>query len=170
METRPTSEHYGSLHEAGNDEIYVRFERHYAHPIEKVWLAITDPDHLARWFPEIKIEVKEGGAFSIRFGGECEGPPHVEGVVTKLDPPNILAFGSMRFELQGNANECTLVFTDVLHFDGIRTNDNFANSVLGGWHVFMDRLDDEIAGLEPGHHSEPDYSTIEVEGRQLVQS
>jgi uncharacterized protein YndB with AHSA1/START domain len=27
------------------------FVRHLAHPPEKVWRAISEPDHLAVWFP-----------------------------------------------------------------------------------------------------------------------
>lgn len=168
MEARTPSTHYGSLHETDDNQIYVRFERHYPHPIDKVWAAITEPRHLQRWFPGFTIELKEGGVFQIFFGGDCEGPAHVEGIVTVFDPPNTLALGTMRFELERSDAGCTLVFTDVLQFDGVRTDDQFANSVLGGWHAFMDRLDAELAGLEPGEHPEPDYSKIETVGRHLV--
>jgi uncharacterized protein YndB with AHSA1/START domain len=29
----------------------LRFERRLAHPPEKVWLALSEPEHLAAWFP-----------------------------------------------------------------------------------------------------------------------
>jgi uncharacterized protein YndB with AHSA1/START domain len=30
----------------------LRFVRHLAHPPEKVWRAITEPEHLKAWFPD----------------------------------------------------------------------------------------------------------------------
>ena len=29
----------------------VRVERHYPHPIDRVWRAVTTPKHLGEWFP-----------------------------------------------------------------------------------------------------------------------
>ena len=46
----------------------VRIERHYPHPIEKVWRAVTTPEHLDEWFPSpVEVELRPGGA--MHFGG-----------------------------------------------------------------------------------------------------
>ena len=51
----------------------VRIERHYPHPIEKVWRAVTTPEHLDEWFPSpVEVELRPGGA--MRFGAFEEDP------------------------------------------------------------------------------------------------
>ncbi len=46
----------------------VRVERRYPHPIDKVWRAVTTPEHLGQWFPSpVEIDLRPGG--SMRFGG-----------------------------------------------------------------------------------------------------
>jgi uncharacterized protein YndB with AHSA1/START domain len=45
----------------------VRVERRYAHPIDKVWRAVTTAEHLGQWFPSpVDIDLRPGG--SMRFG------------------------------------------------------------------------------------------------------
>ena len=53
----------------------LRMERRLAHPAEKVWRAITEPSHLAAWFPS-QVEMPElvvGGKLRFVFGDD-EGP------------------------------------------------------------------------------------------------
>ncbi len=67
----------------------VRVERRYPHPIEKVWRAVTTPEHLGSWFPSpVEIELRAGGA--IRFGA-FDGPS-ATGTVEAVDAPRFLAF------------------------------------------------------------------------------
>jgi hypothetical protein len=108
----------------------------------------------------------KGGSFEIWFGGQCEGPAHVEGTVTEFDPPWVLQCGSLRFELNRDGNGCLLKFTDILHFEGPRTEEEIVNSVLGGWHRFLDALEHALEGL-PVVHDKPevDCSTIRLVGR-----
>jgi hypothetical protein len=101
---------------------------------------ITDTKAVAVWFPGLTLQSEQGGKFEIWFDRECEGPPNVSGIVTKYDPPNELVMSSMRYKLAETPTVCRLVFTDVLHFDGVRSNRDFSNSVLGGWHMYMDTL------------------------------
>jgi len=38
----------------------VRVEREYPHPIEKVWQAVTVPEHLGQWFPSpVEIDLAD---------------------------------------------------------------------------------------------------------------
>ena len=45
----------------------VRVERRYPHPIEKVWRAVTTPEHLGQWFPSpVDIDLRPGGPMRFR--------------------------------------------------------------------------------------------------------
>ena len=62
-----------------------------------------------------------------------------------------------------------LEFSDVLWFDGKRSNVDFANAVLAGWHRFLDTLeiwlDEGVAALDL---KEPDYAAVDVRGRDAL--
>lgn len=147
---------------------YVVLQRHLAHSIENVWTAITDPNHLADWFPGMKLECRQGGTFEIWFGEGCEGgPPHVSGTVSRFEPPHVLECGSMRYELEADGDGCILTFTDILHFQPPRADHEIVNSVLGGWHKYLDVLEFSLQGgsSDPRDFPEFDYTSVEVDGR-----
>ena len=48
--------------EDGLDEI--RFERRLAHPIEKVWAALTERGELIKWWGDATLELVEGATSS----------------------------------------------------------------------------------------------------------
>ena len=148
----------------------VAFERHLAHSVEKVWAAIAEPEQRAAWVPGIQFEPKRGARFDIWFGDECDGPSHASGTIDACEPLRLLQVGSIRFELAlgGTSQEhCLLRFSDVLWYDNKRTKRQFANAVLAGWHQYLDRLE---LWLDEGRVAlrlpEPDYSSIEVPGRE----
>ena len=158
---------FGTVGTLDDGTKYVLFTRRLPHPIETVWAAITDPEELARWFPGIQLECREGGAFSIWFSEACEGPAHLTGTVTVYDPPNVLALGTMRWELVADEEDCVVTFTDVLAFGDTTNKFDFTNSVLAGWHKYVDMLEYALAGGtgDPRQEPEFDYSTITVTGR-----
>jgi uncharacterized protein YndB with AHSA1/START domain len=91
----------------------VRVERRYQHPIDKVWRAVTTPEHLGRWFPSsVEIDLRPGG--SMRFGalGAISGQT---GLVESIEPPRLLAFtwGSDRlmFELSTDGDGTNFALT-----------------------------------------------------------
>jgi uncharacterized protein YndB with AHSA1/START domain len=130
----------------------VCFERTYAHSIERVWSAVTEPDQLVHWFPSsMTIEPRVGGA--VRFSGD----PHVEqsaGIVLRYDPPHRFAFtwgeNEVHLELEslGDA-QCRLRLTDILS-----ARDTAARNAAG-WTVCLGELDRVVAD-QPGRgpHSE----------------
>ena len=66
----------------------VRLERKLTHPIDKVWRAVTESQHLGQWFPaEVEIEMATGGR--VRFG---QGGELMYGTVLTLDPPHEISF------------------------------------------------------------------------------
>jgi len=157
----------GTVGKLDDGRRYVHFKRHFNHPIETVWAAITDPNELAQWFPGFRAELRQGGEFKIWFGDGCDGPAHVTGTVTRYEPPNVFECGNMRYELEPTDNGCLLTFTDILVFTPPRSDEDIMNAVLGGWHKFLDLLDYQLHGgeVDPKHEPEPDYRRIEVAGR-----
>ena len=68
----------------------VRVERHYPHSIEKVWQAVTTPEHLGQWFPSpVEIDLRPGGL--MRFGTFGVNAS-ATGTIESLDPPSKLTF------------------------------------------------------------------------------
>jgi uncharacterized protein YndB with AHSA1/START domain len=162
--TEPTDK-LGAVGKLPDGRSFVYFERHLPYPVEKVWAAITESDQLARWFPGLTVELHEGGHFEIRFGGECEGPAHVAGVVTAYEPPHVFELGNMRYELQPEEHGCLLKFRDILVLEGSRSTASITNAVLGGWHNFLEALEAHLEGRTlPEDRPEFDYSVIR-EGR-----
>jgi uncharacterized protein YndB with AHSA1/START domain len=56
---------HGMLERAGN-RWQLRFTRDLHHPPEKVWRSITEPEHLAAWFPS-DIEGERAVGAVLRF-------------------------------------------------------------------------------------------------------
>jgi uncharacterized protein YndB with AHSA1/START domain len=44
------------------DRFELRFERHYQHPIEAVWSALTDPKRLEDWMGSAEVEPASAAA------------------------------------------------------------------------------------------------------------
>jgi uncharacterized protein YndB with AHSA1/START domain len=103
----------------------LRLERRYAHAVQRVWRALTDPDELHHWFPsDAPLEVSES------------------------EPPHLLAgtwFGdALRFELQAEGDGCLLVFTHAF-----ADRDTSARTAAG-WDRCFARLDALFAGVPLG--------------------
>ncbi len=95
----------------------VRVQRDYPHPIERVWRAVTTPEHLGQWFPSpVDVDLEPGG--SMRFRA-FEGDPAATGTVEVVDPPHQLTFtwgtDRLTFELAPNGDGTT--FTLIHTFD-----------------------------------------------------
>jgi uncharacterized protein YndB with AHSA1/START domain len=139
------------------------FERNLAHPVERVWAALTEPDELAGWLAQAELELAEGGSLVLRwqnrvteedaerYGIELPeddpGPPVVRGTVTQLDPPRLIEWdtdghGVLRWELRQDGAGCVLRFTNMLppgaEFPVAQS--------LSGWHMHLDMLEDALAG------------------------
>ena len=122
----------------------VRVERHYPHPIEKVWRAVTTPEHLDRWFPSpVELELRPGGA--IRFGA-FEGDAGAAGTVEAVDAPRRLTFtwGKRLADVRAGARRDGTTFALTHTFDDRYGAPSFAT----GW----DRC---LAGLRSVLADEP---------------
>jgi len=75
---------------ADGGELTVRRTITIAAPIEKVWAAITEAEHIARWFGQSAVldEVAVGAAGVFSFEGYGDFPVRIK----ELDPPRTIAY------------------------------------------------------------------------------
>ena len=123
----------------------IRVMRTYDHPIERVWRAVTTPEHLAQWFPTgVELELVPGG--KIRFGDLGDGGS--AGEVLAVDPPHRLDFlwGDQRFEFHlASLGGTATAFTLVHHFDDRPGAASFAT----GWELCLRALASALDGMPP---------------------
>ena len=146
---------YGTV----DDRQALTFERRLAHPVERVWRAVTEPAELAHWFPSaVSGEMTPGGRLTFAF---ADGDMELEGEVVELDPPRRVAFtfgdDVLRIELAPADEGCVLRFT-CLFDDAERASRDAA-----GWHVCLDRLEQHLGGAAtqaPTSDATPDWRAL----------
>jgi uncharacterized protein YndB with AHSA1/START domain len=122
----------------------LRFERRLGHEPDKVWRAITEPEHLAAWFPDtIVIDRWEVGA-PLRF----EHPDFsFDGEVLAFEPQRLweIRWGTdvVRLELEPDGDGTKLTLLDTIDQLGKAARD------AAGWHACLDALESHLAGDEP---------------------
>jgi uncharacterized protein YndB with AHSA1/START domain len=127
---------------AGDQRPTVRLERRYPHPVAKVWRAVSEPEHLSRWFPmPVEIDLRPGG--ELRFGGTGRAPDST-GTVRLVEAPHRLEFtwgtDLLSVELRPDRGGTTLVLTH--SFD-----DHYgAASFAAGWGACLAGLRHLLAG------------------------
>ncbi|WP_199444324.1 SRPBCC family protein [Umezawaea beigongshangensis] len=119
-------------------------ERHLRHPPEKVWSALTDPEHIGRWypFPAVELDLREGG----KVGFDAGDGSTFEGVITEVDPPKVFAFREeddlLRFEITPEEGGTLLVFSHT--FDDRPASASNAS----GWTDCLDALEQVVEGRD----------------------
>ncbi len=140
----------GELLRCGTDWT-LRFRRRLPHSADKVWSALTEPEHLEAWFPQRVIGEWTPGA-RLRFEHADPDLPVFEGEVLVVDPPSVLEFtwgtDRLRFEITPEGGDCTLTLTDTIDTVGKAARDG------AGWHACLDVLEfvlsDRPAPWDPG--------------------
>jgi uncharacterized protein YndB with AHSA1/START domain len=124
----------GSLARQG-ERLTLTFERRLAHAQEKVWAAVTEPEHLAVWFPQEIVGERAAGA-ALRF--VSAGGDGFDGKMLVFDPPSVmeLTWGTdrLRIEVQPDGDGTLLTLTDTFADLGKAARD------AAGWHECLDRL------------------------------
>lgn len=141
----------------------VQFERLLPGPIELAWDFITEPALLAKWFADVTLEPRVGGAIEVRFTaseGNC-GDSSAHGIIREFQPPHVIAFswiprrpqpdgsrktvdeGEVRFELRESGDKVLLT---LLH-SRIPTDELAGYG--GGWHAYLDSLESRMSGGGP---------------------
>ncbi|MCK2215514.1 SRPBCC domain-containing protein [Actinomadura sp. ATCC 31491] len=119
----------------------LRMQRRLPHPPEKVWRAITQPQHLTAWFPaDVTLD---GDRITYGFGPD--------GRITHNDPPRLYAHtwgeDHLRWELQPDDNGGTL-----LTLTHTFTDHHGAASFTAGWHTCLIAL---LHHLDQRPHNPP---------------
>ncbi len=136
---------HGTLEQTDDGRSRLRFTRLLPHPPEKVWRAITEPEHLAHWFPTTIDGERIAGA-RLRFtfpGGEA---PDFDGEMLAFEPPSLLELrwgpDVIRLELRPVKEGTVLTLLDTLAEPGRAARDG------AGWHVCLDALSACLLGVD----------------------
>jgi uncharacterized protein YndB with AHSA1/START domain len=138
----PEVAHLGVL-ERGSDGVTLRFTRRLAHPATKVWRALTEPEHLAAWFPTT-VEGDLAPGTMLRYNFRDMNLPGFDGTVLACEPPRLLEFNwgdeRLRFELTPDGQHTVLSFSASFAEIGRAARD------AAGWHTCLDVLAYDLAG------------------------
>jgi hypothetical protein len=100
----------------------LRFTRELGHPAERVWQAVTEPEHLQAWFPQ-RITGDWAVGAKLTFSDPHGRGPDFDGQVLACEPPSLLEFSwgpdVIRLEIARRAagwHECLDLL--VSHLDG----------------------------------------------------
>jgi len=119
------------------------FTRNLHHPREKVWRALTEPEHLEAWFPT-DIEGDRRAGAPLRFSHRDGLAPVMVGEMLVFDPPSLMVLrwgeDTLRFELRAEDDGCVLTLVDTFDEVGKAARDG------AGWHTCLDALDHHLAG------------------------
>jgi uncharacterized protein YndB with AHSA1/START domain len=122
------------------DRCTLTFTRRLAHAPDKVWRALTEPEHLAAWFPDSIVGEMRAGA-PLRFVGD-EG--EFTGEMVVFEPPSVLEFlwgtDRLRIEVRADPVGTVLTLTDTFAEIGKAARDG------AGWHECLDRLEHDLDG------------------------
>jgi uncharacterized protein YndB with AHSA1/START domain len=153
------------------DRFTIEYVRTYAHPVDRVWRAVTDPAEFGQWFIPGELEPRVGGAY--RFRSYDDG---FKGVVLAIEPPRRVRFqgptgetGWFEYELTDVDGGTRMRF--VQHFP---TDGDYAETpgalggdlpggsgtpwkpaFVGGWHEFWEALGDYLDGVPLGSRLPP---------------
>jgi uncharacterized protein YndB with AHSA1/START domain len=140
----PDERDYGTAEELTDGWWQLRFERTYPYPVEKVWAAVTGPEHLAAWFPTTIDGPRETGR-ALRFTFPEDQAPPFDGEVLAYQPPSVFEFrwgpDRIRFEVAGSGRSTSLTLLHAFDERGKAARD------AAGWHVCLDAL---AAALDGG--------------------
>jgi uncharacterized protein YndB with AHSA1/START domain len=143
------SPHDGVADRLADGRLALRFERRLAHPVSRVWEALTSPASLSGWWGDASVELVEGGEFVMRWRNtDAEGnSPVMHATITRLDPPHVLEttgdlHGVLLWELEDDGSGGTL-----LRFSSTwELPDEYVASALAGWHWHLDALAGVLEG------------------------
>jgi uncharacterized protein YndB with AHSA1/START domain len=125
----------------------LRYERRLAHPVDRVWSAITRPAELRAWLADADVDLAPGGAVQLRWlNHDDRGNRAVmNGTITALEPPRVLEIASdihgvLRWELTEDDAGTALAFTVTIGPDVP------VGLVRAGWHIHLEHLAGALDG------------------------
>ncbi|MFL5824748.1 MAG: SRPBCC family protein [Solirubrobacteraceae bacterium] len=148
---------YGTLEQRDDGRWQLRFTRNLAHPIERVWRAVTEPEHLAKWFPST-IEGERATGATLRFSFPVEGVEPIDGEMLAYEPPTLmrLSWGAdiLELNLRSTSEGTELTLIDILDEHGKAARDG------AGWHKCLDALESALQGEPDARERLGDWSEV----------
>jgi len=145
-----------------DSEAVIKFERHLPALPAVVWVAITDPDFLSKWWGEVTIDPQLGGQFNVCWYNVTPDGDRftMHAKITEFDPPHVLettgdAHGTLRWELIPEGGGTTLVFTSTLEL-----SEEYRTLTLAGWHFHLMALARAFAGETADLVALPEWNDI----------
>ncbi len=140
----------------------LRFERELKHPVDKVWVALTQPERMKGW-------LSENAEVELRVGGMVTFHDHQNfGAITALEERKTFAYewkssewdgGIVRWELAPSSAGTRLVLTHEMvpmtdaeaerfkrDHPGLPDGWHPVPSTLAGWHEIVDSLERSLDG------------------------
>jgi len=134
---------YGELEQLDDGRWRLRFTRSLAHPPEKVWRAITEPEHLAHWFPTT-IEGDRAVCAPLTFSFRGGQFPPFDGEMVEFEPQSAMEIrwgpDTVRLELRPIDDGTQLTLLDTLEERGKAASDG------AGWHTCLGALERSLSG------------------------
>jgi uncharacterized protein YndB with AHSA1/START domain len=132
----------GAWIEKGGEKWTLILTRELRHAPDKVWLALTDPEHLREWAPfEVDGNLATVGA-AVRLTWAATG--HVsETRVTRAEAPRVLEYQDVRWKLEPVAGGTRLTLWHAIDRRYIAWG-------AAGWHISLDVLDRLLKGTPIG--------------------
>src|SRR3954451_22776016 len=125
----------------------LRFTRRLAHAPEKVWRALTEPEHLKAWFPDTIVVDEWTVGAPLRFEHAPVPEGGFDGEALAVEPQRLLEFrwgtDVIRFELEPDADGTRLTLLDTIDELGKAARD------AAGWHTCLDQLEHHLDGSAP---------------------
>jgi uncharacterized protein YndB with AHSA1/START domain len=138
----------GVLEDHDDGTAAVRFTRLLAHPVDRVWAALTEPSQLIQWWGDARFDLTEGGDFTLTWLNTDDqgGRTVLRATITRLQPPRLLELtgephGVLRWELRPDGAGTRLTFSSTL-----RLPEEYRARVLAGWHFHLDALAGALDG------------------------
>jgi hypothetical protein len=111
--------------------------RQLRHSPEKVWEALTDPEHLREWAPfDVDGSLGKVGTVNFTWVG---APQSMETKVTRAEAPKLLEYGDTRWELEAQGGGTRLKMWQAI-------DRRFISWGAASWHIAFDVLDRMLAG------------------------
>ena len=122
----------------------LRYARRLAHPVDRVWRALTEPGELRGWLAEAELEPQPGGSVELRWlNTDDEGDRAVaRRTVARWEPPRLLELdtdihGRLRWELAPDGAAATRLTFTVEH---PTLPAEHVTKVRAGWHIHLEHL------------------------------
>jgi hypothetical protein len=132
----------GAQVKRGGDKWTLILVRELRHSPEKVWQALTDPAQLREWAPFV-VDASLGAVGSTVKLTWVGNPLPIDTKVTRADPPRMLEYGDIRWELEGSGSGTRLTLWHSI-------DHRFVAWGAAGWHISFDVLDRLLAGRPIG--------------------